>query len=73
MIPWIYMVYNKDFTAPVIADPSKISPNLGQQCKEQKDLIGQPHSVSLNSSKPLGAQQLGTSTNINKSGMGLLN
>lgn len=75
LIPWIYLSFNDEFSADINA---KKDPNLASQGNGASGGADDPTadkskkaSTSFNSSKLAGG--LGTSTNINKSNLGLLN
>ena len=75
MVPWIYMCYNKEFAADADQDAASGGPSGSQAAGADPSSTAdksKKQSMSFNSSKVLGGG-LGTSTNINKSNMGLLN
>ena len=73
MVPWIYLCFNKEFSSNRNSDGSS-GAGLGTSGVDASATADKSKkaSMSFNSSK-MGAGGLGTSTNINKSNMGLLN
>lgn len=74
LIPWIYLSFNDEFSTNINADKN---PNLASQGNSGAGVDdatadkSKKASTSFNSSKLVGG--LGTSININKSNIGLLN
>ena len=72
MVPWIYICYNKDFSKDASSTSASSMQNGGSSGDASATADkSKKASMSFNSSK-IGAGGLGTSTNINKSNMGLL-
>jgi len=75
MVPWIYIAFNREFSQSTpLGDPAQRLPSGGTSAIDASATAdkSKKQSMSFNSSK-LGVNGHGTSTNFNKSNLGLLN